>query len=130
MKTLILVVALSLCACTTQKRTKANLAIDSDPSDTPASVNEDTTAAGEDSPPEGEIDLGIEGSSGPVKVEGAMSAEDEDAALASSEPAKKDGKKDAKKDGDKKDDKKKPADDEEEEEEEENVTQDVELSSE
>jgi len=107
MKTVIVIVALMLSACSTTQRPKANLAIDAEPSTAPAEAEADKTEISDEGrPPAGEIELGLEGSSGSIQVEGAMSSAEEDEALAADTP-KKDKKKG---------DKKKGSDEEEEEE--------------
>lgn len=115
MKTFVVIVALTLCACTTQ-RPKPNLAIEAEPSTPPPAEQTDTTQVSSDErPPAGEIELGLEGSSGSIQVEGAMSAAEEEEALAAENPKKDDKKK---KDGDGDGDEDEESADEETEEEE------------
>jgi len=98
MKTFLLVLVLSFAGCATQ-HAKANLAIDSEPTPLPEKAEEDnTTTTTEDTPPDGEIDLGFEGGTHHVRVDHAMSAEEEEAALAADEKADEE----EAKDGDKK----------------------------
>lgn len=83
-----LIIALALSACAYPKREKANLAIDDSVEPAPARETDktDATYTSTDEPvPKGDIELGLDGSSGPLVVEGALSDKEQEEALAEEE---------------------------------------------